>query len=331
MQSNLLEYVWIDGYDNVRSKIKVTNVLIKSIEDIPIWNYDGSSTNQASTNASEITLIPVTYYKCPFKKNDHSFIVLCETYYSDMTPTTTNHRNDASIIFNKYKNHEAWYGLEQEYFVFDNKTNLPLNYTEGPHTKYYCSVGENSFKLRNLMNVHLNHCLYMGIKMSGCNMEVVPGQAEFQIGPECGLKACDDLWIARFVLQKLSEMFKVTINYHPKPIPDCNGSGCHTNFSCINTRKENGYSYILECMDKLKNKHKEHLEVYGIDNHLRLTGVHETASIDTFSYSVGGRNTSIRIGLDTFSDKRGYFEDRRPASNMDPYLVCPLILKTCVE
>jgi glutamine synthetase len=254
-----------------------------------------------------------------------------------MQPVSNNHRDYAVKIFDMYKEHDAWYGLEQEYFIYDNETNLPLypgvKYDDlTPHTKYYCSVGENAYKVRNLMETHMDYCLDIGIKMSGYNQEVAPGQGEFQIGPEEGLKVCDDLWVARFILQKLSEYFNVKIVYHPKPIKEnCNGSGCHTNFSTINTRNEGGYDYILKCMNKLEIMHEQHINVYGDDNHLRLTGTNETSSMSKFTWSVGGRDVSVRIGFDTFNDKCGYFEDRRCASNINPYQVCPLILQTCVE
>ena len=68
---------------------------------------------------------------------------------------------------------------------------------------------------------------------------------------------------------------------------------------------------------------------YGKDNQKRMTGRHETASFDKFTWGVGSRYTSIRIGYDTFNNKKGYFEDRRPASNIDPYLVSSLIFQTC--
>jgi len=319
----ILEYVWIDGYNNVRTKIKIHPTTITSMKDIPVWNFDGSSTNQATTETSEVLLYPVQYYKCPFRKNSKSFIVLCTT-------SNNNNRENAVDIFLKYKDYEAWYGLEQEYFIYEN--NMPVGYIGGPHTKHYCSIGENDNRVSRIMEEHMIHCLYMGIKISGINMEVAPGQCEFQIGPETGIKVSDDLWIARFILQKVASLYNLHIVYHPKPIQNdyCNGSGCHTNFSTKDTRKENGYNTILEYISRLEKKHSLHIEKYGIDNKLRLTGKNETSSISAFSYSIGGRDCSIRIGFDTFNNNCGYFEDRRPASNMDPYIVCPLLLETCI-
>ena len=89
---------------------------------------------------------------------------------------------------------------------------------------------------------------------------------------------------------------------------------------------------IYEYIETLKDVHKEMMEEYGKDNNLRMTGNCETASYDVFNYSVGGRTTSIRIGNETNNDKKGYFEDRRPSSNCDPYLVAYLLFyHTCIK
>ena len=70
------------------------------------------------------------------------------------------------------------------------------------------------------------------------------------------------------------------------------------------------------------------MKQYGNHNHLRMTGKHETASYNTFSFGVADRGASIRIPRETEKNKKGYFEDRRPASNMDPYIVTSLIFET---
>jgi glutamine synthetase len=135
--------------------------------------------------------------------------------------------------------------------------------------------------------------------------------------------------VARYLLERIAEKYNVSINYHPKPELNINGSGCHTNFSTVFTRAEHGINTIYDYIKKLENKHDEHINVYGESNNLRLTGIHETSSINKFSYGVGTRNTSIRIPNNVQSQGYGYFEDRRPASNMDPYLVTSIIFKTC--
>ena len=94
-------------------------------------------------------------------------------------------------------------------------------------------------------------------------------------------------------------------------------------------REEGGIELIKETMPKLESSHMEHIRVYGLHNEQRLTGEHETSGIHEFSYGYSTRDTSIRIPAQSLVEGRGYFEDRRPASNIDPYLVTGLIFNTC--
>jgi len=343
-ESHILEYIWIDGQNKLRSKVKIhrhiskNNSIAIKLEDIPIWNFDGSSTGQATTADSEVILVPAKIYMCPFRQHlkNNAYLVLCSTYNSKDQPIFNNHRYHAIPFFEKYKIEDAWFGLEQEYFMYDNKTDMPIGFDRrASQGKYYCSVGVNKSHGKALAEKHMEFCLHAGIQFAGLNQEVAPGQWEFQIGTCGGLDACDDLWAARFILAKLSDEFDITINYHPKPLgcnEDWNGSGCHTNFSTKWMRNGEdgiGLSIIEDCMAKLEAKHKEHISVYGEFNDERLTGEHETSSMDKFTWSIGGRNCSVRIGNETAYNKMGYFEDRRPAANIDPYLVCPMLLDTC--
>lgn len=321
------EYVWIGGEGELRSKTRVLDDST-DIRNLPEWNYDGSSTKQAEGHDSEVILKPCTFFRDPFRRFE-DIIVMCSTYKPNGEPIFNNHRHNAEKIFEQKTEEEPWFGIEQEYFIFNPSTNKPIGFTEKGQGQYYCSVGTGNAVGRDIAEEHLQLCLSAGVKICGINAEVAPGQWEFQIGICQGLEAGDHLWIARYILERVSEKYKVCINYHPKPlIGDWNGSGCHTNYSTKKMREENGIEEIYKKIELLEKKHKEHMEVYGKDNELRLTGKHETSGYNSFSYGKANRGSSIRIGNKTIQDGYGYFEDRRPSSNMDPYLVTAKIFET---
>lgn len=328
---SILEYIWFGGNNELRSKTRViTDVSINSIQDIPLWNYDGSSTNQADSNSNtEVILKPCAIYKDPLRNSNtyNNLLVLCETYDEKGDPLETNNRYYADKIFELCKEEEPWFGLEQEFFILPN-SNITNNIQKT--TKHYCGTILNYID-RIIMEEHLQACLKSGLKICGINAEVSIHQWEFQIGPCVGIQASDELIIARFLLERIAEKHERVICYNPKLQEDINGSGCHTNFSTKSMRNNNGLAVILGFMKKLEEKHEEHIKYYGENNEKRLTGLYETSSYYKFTYGVGTRNTSVRIGNQTYKEKRGYFEDRRPAANMDPYLVTSSLFKEFIS
>lgn len=339
----IAEYIWIGGNGELRSKAKTINLnpinnlqsnhkYIINLKDFPNWNYDGSSTNQANTESSEIILKPVAKYPCPFRK-ENNVLVLCDTYNLQNEPI--GHRYSANEIFKIDLKQKPWYGIEQEYFIMD-QYNKPFNYkidNKSKQGQFYCSVGTGNAMCRKLVDKHYEYCLYSGLSISGVNSEVAPSQWEYQIGPVEGINAGDQLYISRYILLRLSEEFNVYINFEPKPLDGkWNGSGCHVNFSTEETRhgtdKKTGLDFIINYIENLKKNHSLHMNHYGKDNNLRMTGSCETSDFNTFSYGTANRTASVRIPSIVIKDEKGYFEDRRPSSNMDPYLVTSLIFKT---
>lgn len=333
----LAEYIWIGGNNELRSKCRVMSGSVydkDSIYSYPDWNYDGSSTGQAVGSDSEVIMKPRAVFNCPFRRGENR-MVLCDTYLPSGEPHITNHRAGAVEIFDKKPDEEPWFGLEQEYFLVNLKTGKPLGceYSIPEQGPFYCGVGGGNALGRDVVEEHLEKCLYAGLRMSGINTEVAPAQWEFQIGPSLGIEAGDHLWMARYILNRVSEKYGVRIDLTPKLIKEINGSGCHSNFSTKGMREgtaeKTGLELIDEAIMKLSKKHLEHMMIYGEGNKERMTGHHETASYDEFSFGRANRGKSVRIGNDTINNNRGYFEDRRPSSNCDPYLVTSIIFDTC--
>ena len=286
---------------------------------------------------------PVAFYPDPFREGDN-IIVLCETFvwadetFTKLIPSNTNFRHFASKIFEAGDFEKPWFGIEQEYSLLETKNKFvikPLGWPSsgfpGPQGPYYCSVGANNCYGRAIMDAHYKACLYSGIKISGTNCEVMPGQWEYQVGPAFGIEIGDMLWVSRYLLARVAEDFGVSVSFEPKLFKDWNGAGCHTNFSTATMRAgTGGMDYIHSMMERFDKKHIQHLELYG-DNTKRLTGHHETSDPTKFSYGAGNRAASVRIPTSTAADNgKGYIEDRRPASDIDPYVVGAAIIDTAL-
>ena len=322
-----LEYLWLDGCTptQIRYKTKVVKEPLNVPEwgFDPIWGFDGSSTEQADGNSSDCVLRPVKKYPNPLEAN--STIVLCEVYNVDDTPHVSNTR---SKLLNTVLNEDKeWVGFEQEYTLFDNGWPLgwPKDDEPAPQGDYYCgrNMGEN------ISREHLNACIDAGLSICGTNAEVMLGQWEYQIGAGRAVDMSDDLWVARWLLERICEKHGLSVSLHPKPIEgDWNGAGCHTNFSTKEMRQDGGYDKIIEACERLSKNPQEHIDAYGIDNDKRLTGLHETCDINTFRYGVSDRGASIRIPWQVEKNGKGYLEDRRPASNCDPYVVSQKLIQT---
>lgn len=330
------EYVWLDGYkpeQSLRSKIKATDFRGTDLPDPnnqmpPQWSFDGSSTQQAEGNSSDCLLVPIQIYNNPTNP-DH--LVMCEVMSADGSVHSSNFRNEAKSIVTD----EWWFGFEQEYFFTDPEAGEILGWENGtpkPQGDYYCGVGANNVAGREISEIHLQACIDAGINLTGTNAEVALGQWEYQCFGK-GIKAADDLWISRYLLYKIAEEFGVGVNIHPKPkTGDWNGSGMHTNFSNEAMRTAGSEELFNSYCEKLGEVHEEGISLYGSDNDMRLTGLHETQSIDKFSYGVSDRGASIRIPIFTVEHNwNGYLEDRRPASNADPYKILTHIVGTLTK
>ncbi|MBM2616259.1 glutamine synthetase beta-grasp domain-containing protein [Actinoplanes sp. LDG1-06] len=324
------EYIWVDGTQptaKLRSKTKI----VEDGAELPIWGFDGSSTNQAPGDKSDCVLKPV--FVCPDPiRGGKNVLVMCEVLLIDGTPHPTNTRAACAEVAATFADQEPIFGIEQEYTFF--KDGRPLGFPIGggypaPQGGYYCGVGSDEVFGRAIVEAHMDLCLEAGLHLSGINAEVMPGQWEFQIGPVAAPQVADELWIARWLLYRVAEDYNVSATLDPKPVKgDWNGAGAHTNFSTKAMRED--YKAIITACESMgaEGKLEEHVAGYGAGIDERLTGMHETAPWSKYSYGVSDRGASVRIPWQVEKDGKGYIEDRRPNANCDPYVVTRLIVNT---
>ena len=323
------EYIWIDGTEPtplLRSKTKIED----NAKNLPIWGFDGSSTNQAPGKASDCVLQPVFTCPDPLRGKD-DVLVMCEVLLPDMTPHKTNTRHKLVEAVEQFKDQEPWFGIEQEYTMF--RGSRPLGFPEhtgypGAQGPYYCGVGSDDVYGRPLVEAHMDACIRAGLAICGINAEVMPGQWEFQVGPLGPVEVSDQLWLMRWLLNRIGEDFNISVTLDPKPVRgDWNGAGAHTNFSTKAMRSS--YEPVVRAAEALGTRADLHVANYGDRIEARLTGQHETAPYNKFSFGVSDRGASVRIPWQVEKDGKGYIEDRRPNANCDPYTVTRLMVETC--
>ena len=321
------EYIWIDG-QKPTAKLRSKTKIVPDGQEPPIWGFDGSSTEQAPGDSSDCVLRPVKVVPDPIRGGD-AVLVLNEVLNVDMTPHESNTRAACVETAERYAEHEAWFGIEQEYTFFkDGRPHgWPIGGFPAPQGGSYCGVGAGEIWGRDVVEAHTEACIEAGLSISGTNAEVMIGQWEFQIGPLGPVEAADEIWLARWLLYRVAEDFDISAHLTPKPVEgDWNGAGAHTNFSTKEMRED--YDAIIAACEALGKKADLHIQSYGAGIERRLTGLHETAPWTEYSYGVSDRGASVRIPWQVAKEGKGYIEDRRPNANMDPYLVTHLITDT---
>ena len=343
---SMVEYIWLDGAHPTQELRSKTRVLAHSdhltLEELPEWSFDGSSTNQAAGDNSDCILHPV-YMRPDPVRGPGNYLAMCEVLNADKSPHSTNHRAHLRhLMENGGHDHDAYVGFEQEYTFFKNGRPLgwPMEGYPAPQGPFYCGVGVKNVFGRKIVEEHARLCGQIGLCIFGTNAEVMPGQWEFQVGyrgidgeAADPLTLSDQLWMARYLLHLVAERYGVEVSFSNKPIKgDWNGAGMHTNFSTKNMRSlETGRDAIDGAVARLGERHEEHVNSYGHANSDRLTGQHETCSIHEFRAGVSDRGASIRIPISTNENGHGYIEDRRPGANADPYIVSSRLMETVCE
>lgn len=298
----LLEYIWVDADDKLRSKIRVID---DHEREVPIWSFDASLTGKSDRKNFEMILYPIKIYKCPFRK-DKAFLILC---------TSDNIRQNSITIFDKYQDCNPMFDVVQEYYMIKHKIKSTNN---------YCKINSNS-EYRALSEKHIEYCLYAGIKIFTINQELGPGQWSYQIGISSGIDFCDNLWMSRFILKRSSEEYNIKISFKPKYYPGYNGSACFLGFSTAQSRDIKGYSIMGIYMNKLSNYQDSFISLSGKSNQARLNSLLQ----NKFTWSNSEKNVSIRIGKEICGKDSCFFTDCRPGANFNPYTYCAMLVDVC--
>jgi glutamine synthetase len=338
----LAEYVWLDAHQTPRSKTMTMTSRPTGVSGMRVWNYDGSSTEQAEGSNSEVLLYPRALFDDPFRGPPHVMVVAEAVNAWDDKPSIGNTRAHCAEVMEKYKKHDPWFGIEQEYTLMKparvgETAKEPLGFnTDGSEPAaqgpYYCGSGTGVAMGRAVADEHYVKCLKAGVKIAGINSEVMPGQWEYQVGPCRGIEMGDHLAMSRYIMLRVTEHHNCVVSFAPKPKEgDWNGAGCHTNFSIKSMREKGGYDVIVKVCEAFGKVTEEHIAEYGEGNDKRLTGAHETCSIKEFKFGVANRGASIRIPREAEKNGKGYMEDRRPGANCDPYRVTARMMQTTGE
>lgn len=341
----IAEYIWLDHTNQYRSKTKIFDIPSLTDEDTskylqlksyPVWNYDGSSTGDIPENEegnTECLLYPIALFDDPFNNSTDTckyMLVLCNNSYIINNTEYGIHKYMFSYldkITKRLQEETYMFGFEQEFFMIDIKTGLPLGiecFNEIIQGDYYCGNGSYNIKQRQYINDTQDKLIKAGVNLTGFNYEVAPGQAEFQVC-DYEIDSLYQLLILRFILIRNAENYNIHISFDNviSNSNNINNTGCHINISNAKMRGNNGIKYIMECIDKLGNKtpnvKSKFNEIFGEGNTERLNGILETSKWNIYSYGYGTRHTSIRIPNQVVKDGNGYFEDRRPGGNMNPF------------
>ena len=279
-----LEYIWLDGYTpvpNLRGKTQIKEFeKFPTLEQLPLWGFDGSSTLQAEGHNSDCVLKPVAVY--PDGARTNGVLVMCEVMMPDgKTPHASNKR--ATILDDE----GAWFGFEQEYFFY--KDGRPLGFPIQRLSRHRrarttpASATRMSATLPARWWTSISTSAWLPASTMRASTPKSPrASGNSRFSARVPSSAADEMWMARYLMLRLTEKYGVDIEFHCKPLGDTdwNGSGMHANFSTKYMREVGGKDYFEKLMEAFKTNRADHIAVYGPDNHLRLTGKHETASID---------------------------------------------------
>jgi len=336
----LATYIWIDStQEQLRQKTATLDSFPSDVSELKIWNFDGSSTGQASGNYSDVLLRPVAFFRDPFRRGNH-ILVFCECLREDGNPHPNDARRPLAQTIESCQEKDPLFVLEQQYTMLDLK-HRPLGWPQpsgfpSATGDSYCGIGADRSFGRDIAEAHISACLFAGVKIEGMRGGLMPGQWAFRIGPGSGVEVADHLWVARFILHQVAEQFGVVISIHPNPVAKISTSFLPVYLATKEIREEKGLKAAEEAAKRLRETHESYQEIFRREQGREFSIEFSRELSRDFSRDLS-RDFS-RADLDPRDLVRArevpeswgskYLEDGRPASNCDPYVLIQKIAET---
>lgn len=341
----LAEYIWLGSTgSDLRSTTRLLDKKPSCVEELPIVDVDGSASGQATSDSCEIFLKPRKIFSDPFRKGDH-ILVLCDTFLppllGDFEPTDqlqphpSNNRAPCEAVSRKAAGSEPMFAVEQEYLVLDPATGQAIGWGGqglAPHEQHLrglCGPGWPGLSgapanCRSFAEQHLAYCLHAGVKIAGMAAPHAYALLTYEVGPCLGVAMGDELWMSRYILLRLAQRHNVGVSWDPHHAPGEGGSlACRVKFSTAETRQPGiGMFAMQQQIANLEALHMQHMLAYGAGRARQLPG--------GFSCGVSNNTCTIMIPSKALIGRCGYYVDRRPGANMDPYLVTMLLVSSAL-
>ena len=300
----VLEYIWVDSHDNIRTKTRI----LEHLHDKNDSYFDGIISEEHYE--TDVILKANKVIKSPFL--DNSYILLCDTWIYNNENTLSQHvSNKRNICFNHLKKINSIninFELFQSFYIFKKSTGKPM--TEIFNTEYnnYYSVFENK-----IIKELIEKCIFSELNITNIYSEKGCDQWTISVKSD-NIDAADQLILLRYFLMKVCDKYDTYPNFDPIPYHGYNPSSLRVSF--CSELMEMGYDKIQDCLKFFAKNHDDDLHYYG-DNNKRLTSDQKCH----FSFGISKGNVSVTIPKETFLNKKGNIIDNRPASNADPYYI----------
>ncbi|MDA0849390.1 MAG: hypothetical protein O2827_06530 [Verrucomicrobia bacterium] len=307
---NVLEYICLDSESKFRSKTVFSTKPIEEIEEVVV---DSMMISNVVVESHDIILVPVKCIKNPLIKDDKHWLVMCEIRYPNGSIHKYNTRDPLQNLMREHSDYEV--ALTQQFVLF-NKEKKPIGWHDGIDLmKNYSSKLDYIQHSQEIIDELIENLLYVGIGISNIQMERMVSRWSVTFQRKSVLDACDELFLVRYLLQRLCGNKNVFVSFHPDPIKSSKiYSRCYLKLTSDKMRQENGILDIDRACKKLELKHLEQHKSL-----CQYNGKH-------FSYGQNSSRYDVVIHLDT--DNSGYLEDKRASGDCDIYVIAEKIIRT---